>query len=139
MTEPSAFGTRRVFICGSALTGQPDHGTLGQARWISAAKSRPQYRMHVVGQDWHPAIYAVETGGIAIPGEVYEMTAEQYDRLLAAEPPHLYPADLILDSGAVVTAFFYPQNLIEQDNLPDISPYGGWAAYKAATQSAERG
>lgn len=122
--------TKRVFICGSALRGQPDHNNLQSARFLREAKTQPRYRMHAAGDGWHPAIYEVAEGGIAIPGEVYELTLEQYTYLVSTEPPNMYPADVELDNGEVVTAILYPRELVETYNWPDISDYGGWAAYK---------
>lgn len=123
--------TKRVFICGSALRGQPDHGNLGNAKFLRATKTRPLYRLHSAHDGWHPAIYQVVEGGIAIPGEVYELTAEQFAYLAANEPPNMYAADVVLDDGEVVTAFLYPRELVEQYNWLDVSNYGGWIAYKA--------
>ncbi len=130
MTEDS--GVKRFFICGSALRGQPDHQNLQSATFIRAANTKPLYRLHAAQNGWHPAIYAVESGGVAIPGEVYELTQTQYDYLLANEPPHMYPGDIVLEDGEVLTAMLYPQDLVEQYGWPDISHYGGWAAYKRA-------
>ncbi|MDL5050502.1 gamma-glutamylcyclotransferase [Oscillatoria amoena NRMC-F 0135] len=123
---------KRVFICGSALQGQPDHGNLQSAEFIKAARTQPLYRLHAAAGGWHPAIYQVSEGGISIPGEVYELTLEQYEYLVSTEPPHMYPDDVILEDGEVLTAMLYPQELVEQYNWPDISHLGGWAAYKAS-------
>jgi gamma-glutamylaminecyclotransferase len=128
-----ATGTTIVFICGSALQGQPDHGNLQAAPFLGAAKTAPNYRLHAVKDGWHPGIYPVDTGGMAIPGELYQLTAEQYEHLVATEPPDMYPAEISLDNGKTAIAMLYPQELAE--DWPDISSYGGWAAYKASTQS----
>lgn len=135
MTESTA-GTRRVFICGSALRGQPDHQNLQSATFIKETRTQPLYRLHAAENGWHPAIYQTEADGISIPGEVYEMTAEQFDYLARNEPPHMYPTEVQLEGGETATAFFYPKELIEQHNWPDISSYGGWAAYKQASAVA---
>ncbi|MEB3275050.1 MAG: gamma-glutamylcyclotransferase [Prochlorothrix sp.] len=124
-----------VFICGSALRGQPDHGNLQSATFLRPAKTAAKYRLHSVQNGWHPGIYEVESGGIAIPGELYDLTAEQYDHLVSTEPPHMYPAEVELDDGGVAIAMLYPQKLIEEQGWPDISDYGGWAAYKAQSPS----
>jgi gamma-glutamylaminecyclotransferase len=131
MTQAST--TRQVFICGSALRGQPDHQNLQAAKFIKETRTLPLYRLHAAENGWHPAIYKIGEGGISIPGEIYEMTSEQFDYLAANEPPHMYPTEVLLEDGDTATAFFYPQELIEQYNWPDISSYGGWAAYKRAT------
>ncbi|MDF0552553.1 gamma-glutamylcyclotransferase family protein [Kamptonema sp. UHCC 0994] len=124
--------TKRIFICGSALRGQPDHKNLQTAKFIREAKTQPKYRLHAAGDGWHPAIYEVEIGGISIPGEVYEITLEEFDNLASTEPPNMYPADVVLADGEVLTAFLYPQELVQKYNWPDISDLGGWAAYKAS-------
>ncbi|MBZ8182370.1 allophanate hydrolase-related protein [Oscillatoria salina] len=121
---------KRVFICGSALKGQPDHGNLQSAKFIKKAQTRPLYRLHAAAEGWHPAIYQVEEGGISIPGEVYELTSEQYEHLVSTEPPNMYPGDVVLEDGEVLTAMLYPRELVEKYNWLDISDYGGWAAYK---------
>lgn len=128
---------KRIFICGSALQGQPDHANLQFVNFIGATKTRSTYRLHSAGNGWHPAIYEVSEGGISIPGEVYEQTQAQFDALCANEPPHMYPADIVLENGEILTAFLYPRDLVEQYNLPDISHYGGWAAYKADNSQFE--
>lgn len=123
---------KRIFICGSALQGQPDHQNLKFVQFLGAAKTRPTYRLHSVQNGWHPGIYEVSEGGISIPGEIYEQSQEQFDELCANEPPFMYPADIVLENGEVLTAFFYPREKVEEYQWPDISHYGGWAAYKAA-------
>lgn len=136
MTEANTnLGVRHFFICGSALRGQPDHKNLQSARFVREAVTQPRYRLHAVANGWHPGIYEVEQGGISIPGEVYELTLEQYEHLLATEPPNMYPSEVILEDGEAITAMLYPQELVEQHNWPDISSYQGWAAYKQAVSS----
>jgi gamma-glutamylcyclotransferase (GGCT)/AIG2-like uncharacterized protein YtfP len=121
------------FICGSALRGQPDHGNLGAARFVREAKTKPLYRLHSV-EDRHPGIYEVSEGGVAVAGEVYEMSDEQHASLLASEPPNLYEAPIQLEDGTSVSAMLYPRSVIEERGYADISHHGGWAAFKAATR-----
>lgn len=127
--------SKRIFICGSALRGQPDHKNLGSAKFIREVKTEPRYRLHSAGNGWHPAIYEVAEGGISIPGEEYEISLEEFNQLAASEPPNMYPADVVTESGDLLTAFLYPKELVEKYNWEDISHYGGWAAYKMATTS----
>jgi gamma-glutamylaminecyclotransferase len=134
MTQTDS-GSKRVFICGSALRGQPDHQNLQSAQFIRETQTRPLYRLHAAADGWHPAIYAVAEGGVSIPGEVYELSAEQYDYLISTEPPNMYPGDILLEDGETVTAILYPQALVEQYKWPDISHLGGWAAYKKSLAS----
>ncbi|MEL6930899.1 MAG: gamma-glutamylcyclotransferase [Cyanobacteria bacterium J06600_6] len=122
---------KHVFICGSALKGQPDHKNLQSAKFIKTTQTLAQYRLHAAENGWHPAIYATKTNGVSIPGEIYEMTTEQYDYLLKNEPPHMYPETVNLEGNETAIAMLYPQELIEKHNWEDISDLGGWAAYKS--------
>jgi gamma-glutamylcyclotransferase (GGCT)/AIG2-like uncharacterized protein YtfP len=122
----------KFFICGSALRGQPDNKNLLDARFAGEARTAPKYRLHSVRGE-HPGIYEVAAGGISIAGEIYEMTAAQHAHLISTEPPDLYEAPIELSDGTHVSAMIYPRALIEERGYPDISHYGGWAAFKAAT------
>jgi len=119
-----------VFICGSALHGQPDHGNLAGAEFLGEALSAAAYRIHAVKDGWHPGIYEVAQGGVAIPGELYSLSKAQYEHLVSTEPPDMYPTEIRLDDGSAATAMFYPEELIRKGGWPDISDLGGWANYK---------
>ena len=121
----------RFFICGSALRGQPGHGNLNGATFIAPARTAPRYRMASV-RDEHPGVYEVQSGGVALAGEIYEFTDEQYRALMESEPPDLYEASITLDDGSTIHAMVYPQALIEERGYPDISSYGGWATFTAS-------
>lgn len=140
---PSSSQYKRVFICGSALRGQPDHQNLQGAVFVDVARTAPRYRLHAAVDGWHPAIYELSKEeliagnkggieGISIPGELYDMTPEQYNYLVANEPPNMYPASVVLDNGETAIAMLYPRELVQQHQWLDISDYGGWAAYKQA-------
>jgi hypothetical protein len=122
----------RFFICGSALSGEPDHKNLLSADLIGPARTAAKYHLHTVKNGWHPGVYKVESGGISILGELYRLTDDQYHSLMAGEPPDLYEDDIELEDGTTAKAMLYPLELIEKNGWPDISHYGGWAAYKAA-------
>lgn len=120
------------------MRGQPDHANLGAATFVGEAKTAARYRLHSV-RDQHPGIYEVPTGGISIAGELYELTQEQYRALLASEPPDLYEGSIVLEDGSTASAMVYPQRLIEERRYPDVSSFGGWAAYKASLRSTGGG
>ncbi|MBC5809269.1 MAG: gamma-glutamylcyclotransferase [Candidatus Eremiobacteraeota bacterium] len=121
----------RFFICGSALRGQPDHGNLGDAKFLGEVRTAPRYRLYSV-RNQHPGIYEVPDGGVSIAGELYEFTDEQHEALMASEPPDLYEGDVILEDGSTASAMIYPQRLIEARGFEDVSHHGGWAAFKAS-------
>jgi len=119
-----------VFICGSALRGQPDHGNLQGAEFLGEARTIDAYRIHSVKDGWHPGIYEVSENGVSIPGELYRLSEDLFDYLVSTEPPDMYPADISLDNGRTATAMFYPQKLIIENGWPDISDCGGWIVFK---------
>ena len=121
----------KFFICGSALTGQPDHQNLGAATLVGDAQTAAKYRLHSVKGE-HPGIYEVAAGGVSIKGEIYEMSTEQHAHLISTEPPDLYESPVEMEDGAMVSAMIYPRELIDERHYPDISQYGGWAAFKKA-------
>ncbi|MGH8165175.1 MAG: allophanate hydrolase-related protein, partial [Rhodanobacteraceae bacterium] len=122
----------RFFICGSALRGQPDHKNLGEATFLGEVRTAPRYRLHSV-RDEHPGIYEVDSGGVSIAGELYDLTKEQHARLLATEPPDLYEAQIVLDDATSANAMIYPRDLIAERAYRVSSHYGGWAAYKGGS------
>jgi len=124
----------RFFICGSALTGQPDHQNLGAAKLAGAAQTAAKYRLHSVRGE-HPGVYEVAAGGISIKGEIYELSEAQHVHLISTEPPDLYESPIELEDGSTISAMIYPRELIDEHNYPDISQYGGWAAFKKANPS----
>jgi gamma-glutamylcyclotransferase (GGCT)/AIG2-like uncharacterized protein YtfP len=121
----------RFFICGSALTGQPDHKNLGEAKLVGEAQTAAKYRLHSVRGE-HPGIFEVAEGGVAIKGEIYEMSTEQHAHLISTEPPDLYESAIEMEDGSKVSAMIYPRELITERKYPDISQYGGWGAFKKA-------
>jgi gamma-glutamylaminecyclotransferase len=126
-----AGNTVRFFICGSALSGQPDHGVLEKTRFLQAIRTAPEYRMHSV-EGRHPGIYHVSSGGVSLLGELYELTSEQHEALLAQEPPGLYEEQVSLEDGSLARAMLFPRDVVERRGYPDVSEFGGWAAFKAS-------
>ncbi|RLA36200.1 MAG: gamma-glutamylcyclotransferase [Gammaproteobacteria bacterium] len=119
-----------VFICGSALRGQPDHSNLQGAEFLGEARTIDGYRIHAIKDGWHPGIYEVTANGVSIPGELYRLSKDSFDYLVSTEPPDMYPADISLDDGRTATAMFYPEQLIRENGWPDISDHGGWISFK---------
>ena len=70
-----------VFICGSALRGQPDHDNLPDEAFRGEARTTANYRLHSVKDGWHPGIFETDVDGISIPGELYQLTTAQYEFL----------------------------------------------------------
>lgn len=61
----------RVFVYGTLLAGEANHGLLERARFVGEARTPAGYALHDLGA--YPAMIA--GGGDAVAGEVYEVDA----------------------------------------------------------------
>jgi len=93
----------RVFVYGTLLRGEPNHGLLARAKWVGIARTRAEF--HLVDLGEFPAMIA--DGKTAISGEVYETdeaTLQRLDRLEGH--PHFYLRTTIrLEDGAEVETY----------------------------------
>jgi gamma-glutamylcyclotransferase (GGCT)/AIG2-like uncharacterized protein YtfP len=105
-----------LFVYGTLLRGEPGHHHLGDARFLGAYRTPPQYRMVVV--DWYPAI---SVGGGTVEGEVFEVSAAQLATLDAYEGDE-YVRELIETPWG--RAFIYVAITID-DALVEV-PSGRW-------------
>lgn len=121
----------RMFLNGTAMSGQPDHGGIGGAPMVGPARTAARYRFFAV-RDEFPGLLPVVDGGTAIEGELYELTDDQlYGSLLPAEPKELALGTIELADGQTVNAMLLrPERLVAGDKVVDISELGGWRAYQ---------
>jgi gamma-glutamylcyclotransferase (GGCT)/AIG2-like uncharacterized protein YtfP len=80
-----------LFVNGTLMRGLALHGNLAGAEFLGEARTAPRYRLHSIG-DRHPGMYELDEGGVAVEGELYEMSDEIWRRVEAGEPPGLYRA-----------------------------------------------
>jgi len=123
---------RRMFLNGTAMRGQKDHGAVVGATFVGAARTAPGYRFFAV-RDEFPGLFPVESGGGSIVGELYEMTEEQLlEGLMPEEPAELALGEIQLEDGATVNAMhLVPSRLVDGDKVVDITAIGGFRAYQA--------
>jgi len=122
---------RRMFLNGTAMSGQKDHHAIAGARFIGAARTAPRYRFFAV-RDEYPGLFPVDSGGVEVLGELYEMSeAVLFGSLLPEEPAELEIGTIALSDGSIVNSMqLQPERLIEGDKVVDISELGGWRAYQ---------
>lgn len=119
-----------LFVNGTLMRGLKLEANLDGATFLGAFRTVPRYRLHSIG-DVHPGMYEVEEGGIAVPGELYELADEIWARVESGEPPGLYRGPVELEDGRVVPGILFPREMAEGIH-PDISAYGGWREYSTA-------
>jgi gamma-glutamylcyclotransferase (GGCT)/AIG2-like uncharacterized protein YtfP len=116
-----------LFVNGTLMRGLPLHGNLAGAEYLGTFRTAPIYRLFSIG-DAHPGMYPVETGGVAVEGELYRVPEDVLRRVLAGEPPNLYLGTVHLEDGREVPGILYERSAMS-DAARDISDYGGWRAY----------
>lgn len=121
--------SRTLFVNGTLMRGLALHGNLAGARFLGEARTAPVYRIYSIS-DVHPGMFEVAEGGISVPGEIYEMSDEIWNRVEAGEPPGLYCGPVRLDDGRILDGILYPRDMAEGRHK-DISGFGGWRAYAA--------
>lgn len=135
MTEPNqpAPVSVELFVNGTLMRSLALHANLAGADFLGEARTAPSYRIYSIG-DVHPGMFEVNEGGVSVEGEIYRLPVDVWRRVEAGEPPNLYKGPVRLSDGRVVDGILYPRELAERDHR-DISAFGGWRAYVAASES----
>lgn len=124
----------RMFVNGQAMQGGSIHGSLTDATLIRKTSTAARYRFYSI-RDEFPGLYPVDEGGVAVPGELYEMEYEKLrESLLPNEPSELELTIIELADGSGSLCMRLRSELLDADNVVDISQEGGWHAYLATKQ-----
>lgn len=129
MAQGRDAGSKTLFVNGTLMRGLALHGNLAGAEFLGAFETAPIYRLYSI-DDIHPGMFEVETGGIAVPGELYRMSTEIWTHVESGEPPNLYCGPVRLADDSTVDGILYPRKIAEAHHK-DISEYGGWRNYIA--------
>ena len=122
---------RRMFLNGTAMAGQKDHGAIAGARFVGPARTAPRYRFLAV-RDEFPGLVPVEDRG-----RFHRRRALRAERGPAVRGPAAPGTDRArarhreLEDGQVVHAMLLqPERLHADDRVVDIAELGGWRAYQ---------
>lgn len=123
---------RHMFLNGTAMSGQKDHGAVDGATMVGPVRTAPKYRFVAV-RDEFPGLVPVADGGCSIEGELYELEESVlFDSLLPQEPRELELTTIVLEDGREVNAMeLKPERLESGDKVLDIADFGGWRSYQA--------
>jgi allophanate hydrolase len=127
-------GLIRLLVVGGHLSGQPLNGQLTGlgARLVESCRTAPVYGLHALpGLPRRPGMVRRSDGaGVAVEGEVWEMTPEAFGRFVAAIPAPLGVGAVELADGRTVCGFLCEACAVE--GAQDISGFGGWRAFIAS-------
>src|SRR5262249_52774198 len=122
-------------VVGAHLEGMPLHGQLLErgARLLQRTTTAARYRLHALPGSVppKPGLVRVDEEGLAIDVEVYEMPLAAVGSFLALIPPPLGLGSIELADGQWVKGFICEPAALA--NAPDISRFGGWRHYLAAS------
>jgi gamma-glutamylcyclotransferase (GGCT)/AIG2-like uncharacterized protein YtfP len=121
--------TVELFVNGTLMRGLALHHNLDGAEFLEECATAPRYRLYSIG-DTHPGMFEVDSGGVAVIGELYRVPDDVLARVEAGEPPGLYRGIVELSDGRAVQGILFPRELAETVHR-DISTFGGWREYMA--------
>jgi allophanate hydrolase len=125
-------------VVGAHLSGMPLNGELkaAGARFLQATATAPDYRLFALAGATppKPGLLRVAAGtGAAIEVELWALSAAAFGRFVAAVPPPLSIGTLRLRDGRAAKGFLV--EAAASEGARDISRFGGWRAYVAATEA----
>ncbi|MQA60633.1 MAG: gamma-glutamylcyclotransferase [Actinophytocola sp.] len=122
-----------MFLNGGGMRGGDIHHQLLGAPLVKETNTAPKYRFYSV-DDRYPVLDPVDSDGVAVAGELYELPMETLrDSLLPAEPPEVELGVIELEDGTPSFAVVLRREFKCQATLADISDIGSWRKYRATT------
>lgn len=123
-----------LFVNGEGMRGGSVHPSIAGHRFLGEVTTAPRYRFYSVG-DRFPALEPVPDGGVAVPGELYEVPlAVIRDSFIPAEPPELELGVVELADGSAALAVVLRREVHGSPILVDISTSGGWRSYRSGSE-----
>ena len=118
-----------MFVNGEAMSGGRLNAHLSEAVCRGSRHTAARYRFYSI-RDEFPGLHPVPVGGVAVPGELYEVSyAVLRERLLPAEPPELELGIIELEDGSGSLAMRIRAEAVAAPGVTDISDRGGWLRY----------
>lgn len=138
MTPPEGAAGAGILlaVAGAHLRGQPlEHQLVDRgARFVATTRTAACYRLHAIANTTPPKPALVHTGpadGAAIEVDLWEVSAGALGEFLASIPAPLGIGTVELADGSTVTGFIAEPRAL--DGATDITRFGGWRAYRAAS------
>jgi gamma-glutamylcyclotransferase (GGCT)/AIG2-like uncharacterized protein YtfP len=119
----------KMFLNGTAMSGQADHRRLRGAPFLGAVCTAPLYRFFAVRGEFPGLVKVAQDGGV-VAGELYELEDEVWRTSLGpAEPAELMLSEIVLQDGREVCAMTLDLTTVREAEIEDITELGGWRAY----------
>jgi hypothetical protein len=125
-----------MFLNGDGMRGGRVHHTIEEVPLVRECRTAPLYRFYSV-RDEFPGLYPAAESGQPVLGELYDVPMGPLRALLATEPPELELSIVELDAGDLSFAMVLRDAERARGVHKDITSYGGWRAYRAASLSGD--
>jgi allophanate hydrolase len=124
----------QLVVCGAHLSGMAlNHQLLDRGGvLVKATESAPIYRFYALagGPPFRPGMVRVASNGVAIPVEVWALSAAGFGDFVSQIPSPLGIGKVVLADDSVVSGFICEPYAL--DGATDISSLGGWRNYIAS-------
>ena len=125
-----------LFVNGEGMRGGSVHPSIAGHPFLGEVTTAPRYRFYSVGGRF-PALWPVAEGGVAVPGELYDVPLTVVrDAFVPAEPPELELGVVELADGSAALAVVLRAGVLGSPELVDISAAGGWRSHRATAGAA---
>ena len=130
-----AYPRAAVAVFGAHMSGQPlnpDLLALG-GRLLGPCRTASSYRLYRIGEGRtaRPGLVRVHENGVGVAGEIWDMPLAGFGHFVATIPAPLGIGTVTLDDGSSVKGFLC--EAAATASAEDISSYGDWRAYRAAS------
>ncbi len=126
--------TIHLVVCGAHLSGMALNPQLTDRGGVlvKATESAPIYRLYALagGPPYRPGMVRVAQDGVAIPVEVWALSAAGFGDFVSQIPSPLGIGKVLLADGSIVSGFTCEPFAL--DAATDISHHGGWRNYVAS-------
>jgi gamma-glutamylaminecyclotransferase len=115
-----------VFVYGTLLTGEANHGLLARARLIAATRTPPAFALYDLGA--FPGLVA--GGSTSVVGELYEIDDATFAALdhLEDYPRYYQRQQIALDNGATAWTYLLSPAQVAEGS---VIRSGDWRAHRA--------
>lgn len=115
-----------LFVYGSLLSGEPNHGLLSRARFLMEAETEAGFELRDLGE--YPGL--VQGGSQAVIGEVYEVDAELLALLDEFEdhPTFYCRTNIVLAGGVAAETYLLRAEQVQ--DCPRVES-GNWRAWRS--------
>jgi len=131
-TTQTTAATFDVVVCGAHLSGMALNHQLVErgGTLVAATQSAPCYQLWLIADApplKRPAMVRVSQGGVAIPVEIWRLSAQGFAEFVQLIPAPLGVGKVLLADGQRYCGFIAEPIALE--GATDISHLGGWRAY----------